>query len=254
MKFEVLKEFLDLKVEQYQTLKFIDNDPIQVAHQYTAKEDIEISGFLTSIISWGNRTSIIKNARKIMELMENAPFDFIHNHQPKDLKVFNGFVHRTFNADDLKYFIKALQNIYQNYGGLEKILFDYSSKTYLQKALHHFKKVFFELAHPKRTEKHLADPLKGSAAKRMNMYLRWMVRTDNKGVDFGLWKSISPAHLSCPLDVHSGNTARKLGLLTRKQNDAKAVEELDANLRLLDPQDPVKYDFALFGLSIFENF
>ncbi len=254
MKFEVLKDFLDLKVEQYQTLEFIEKDPIRVAHQYTIKEDIEISGFLTSIISWGNRASIIKNAHTIMELMEHAPFDFICNHKSTDLKIFNGFVHRTFNSDDLKYFIQALQNIYLNYGGLEKLISSYSATMPLQKALHHFKSSFFELPHLARTQKHLADPLKGSAAKRINMYLRWMVRPNDKGVDFGIWKHILPSQLSCPLDVHSGNTARKLGLLTRKQNDAKAVEELDNNLRLLDSKDPVKYDFALFGLSIFEKF
>ena len=254
MKFDELKEFLDLKANQYQSQDFISADPIQIPHRFTKKEDVEIAGFLAATIAWGNRTSIIKNANKIMKLMDDAPFDFIVNHQTSDLDVFDGFVHRTFNATDLKYFIQAIKNLYVNKGGLEFCITQHVSKMPLQTALHHFKKDFFELPHELRTEKHLADPLKGSAAKRINMYLRWMVRPNTSGVDFGLWKSMHPRNLSCPLDLHSGTVARKLGILNRKQNDAKALLELDKQLRIMDSEDPVKYDFALFGLGAFEKF
>jgi uncharacterized protein (TIGR02757 family) len=254
MKFDELKEFLDLKANHYQSQDFISADPIQIPHRFTKKEDVEIAGFLAATIAWGNRTSIIKNANKMMKLMDEAPFDFIVNHQTSDLDVFDGFVHRTFNATDLKYFVQAIKNLYVNKGGLEFCITQHVSKMPLQTALHHFKKDFFELPHELRTEKHLTDPLKGSAAKRINMYLRWMVRPKTSGVDFGLWKSMHPRNLSCPLDVHSGTVARKLGILNRKQNDAKAVLELDKQLRIMDSEDPVKYDFALFGLGAFEKF
>jgi uncharacterized protein (TIGR02757 family) len=254
MKFDELKEFLDLKANHYQSQDFISADPIQIPHRFTKKEDVEIAGFLAATIAWGNRTSIIKNANKMMKLMDEAPFDFIVNHQTSDLDVFDGFVHRTFNATDLKYFVQAIKNLYVNKGGLEFCITQHVSKMPLQTALHHFKKDFFELPHELRTEKHLADPLKGSAAKRINMYLRWMVRPNTSGVDFGLWKSMHPRNLSCPLDVHSGTVARKLGILNRKQNDAKALLELDKQLRIMDSEDPVKYDFALFGLGAFEKF
>lgn len=247
-----LKDFLDQKVIQYNTPDFIDSDPIQIPHQFSKKEDIEIAGFLTATIAWGNRKMIINNAKRLMELMDNAPHDFVLNHTSGDLTSLEGFVHRTFNNIDLITFIKALQNIYQE-NSLE-IAFNLSPTDNLQSNIHHFKKRFFEIPHQDRTLKHISDPLKGSAAKRINMFLRWMVRQDNTGVDFGIWNIISPSQLSCPLDVHSGNVARKLGLLKRKQNDAKALLELDINLRKMDPNDPVKYDFALFGLGVFERF
>lgn len=251
---KVLKEFLDEKVVLYNNPNFIETDPIQIPHLFSKKEDIEIAGFLTAIISWGNRTMIIRNANKMMEMLDNAPHDFILNHTSKDLKVLENFVHRTFNHIDLTQFVKSLQNIYINHGGLENILnIDDNSNTY-QNSIHQFKKVFFEIQHQNRTLKHISDPLKNSAAKRINMFLRWMVRNDKTGVDFGLWPTHNPANLSCPLDVHSGNVARKLKLLLRKQNDWKAVAELDKNLRKLDKLDPVKYDFALFGLGVFEKF
>ena len=249
-----LKDFLDFKVDQYNTAEFIETDPVQIPHLFNKKEDIEISGFLTATISWGNRKSILKNANSLMELLDHAPYDFIQNHSEADLERFENFVHRTFNSRDLIYFIKAFQNIYGKHEGPEAIFSKYSHEVSLQPAIHEFKKIFFELPHEQRTEKHVSDPLKNSAAKRINMFLRWMVRNDNRNVDLGIWDSLSPAQLSCPLDVHSGNVARKLGLLTRKQNDAKALAELDSNLRKLDVQDPVKYDFALFGLGIFENY
>ncbi len=249
-----LKEFLDEKVILYNNPNFIETDPIQIPHLFSKKEDIEIAGFLTAIISWGNRTMIIRNANKMMEMLDNAPHDFILNHTNNDLKGLESFVHRTFNHIDLTQFIKSLQNIYINHDGLENVLkINDQSNTY-QNSIHHFKQVFFEIEHQNRTLKHISDPLKNSAAKRINMFLRWMVRNDKTGVDFGLWKTHKPANLSCPLDVHSGNVARKLKLLLRKQNDWKAVAELDKNLRKLDKLDPVKYDFALFGLGVFEKF
>ncbi|SEK58156.1 TIGR02757 family protein [Aquimarina amphilecti] len=249
-----LKEFLDEKAAFYEQPKFIETDPIQIPHLFTRKEDIEIAGFLTATISWGNRKSILNNAHKLMLLLGNSPYDYVMNHSETSLEGLEGFVHRTFNSKDLSYFIKALQNIYNKYGDLESFFSRYNEEEYLQSAIHHFKKEFFTLPHLPRTQKHISDPHKNSAAKRINMFLRWMVRDSTPGVDLGIWKSISPSQLSCPLDVHSGNVARKLGLLSRKQNDAKALNQLDVNLRLLDPLDPIKYDYALFGLGVFEKF
>jgi len=254
LKKAALKSFLDFKVLEYNNPEFIKSDPIQIPHLFSKKEDIEIAGFLTATIAWGNRKSILNNSRKLMELMDMSPYDFIINHEEQDLDRFDAFVHRTFNSEDLKYFIYALQNIYLKHGGLENIFNRYALIDSLQPAIHNFKKVFFELPHQRRTEKHVSDPLKNSAAKRINMFLRWMIRNDDSGVDFGIWDKLSPAQLSCPLDVHSGNVARKLKLLKRKANDAKALAEFDKNLRKFDPIDPVKYDFALFGLGVFEKF
>lgn len=248
-----LKQFLDQKAEQYEHPKFLEADPIQIPHRFTKKEDIEISAFLTATIAWGNRKSIIANANKMMDLLGNSPYDFVLNHELDHLALLENFVHRTFNGQDFQYFIKALKNIYTEHGGLEPFFQKHAKET-LQPAISSFKRVFFEIPHQARTTKHVSDPLKGSAAKRINMFLRWMVRSNEKGVDFGLWKSISPSLLSCPLDVHSGNVARKLKLLKRKQNDAKALAELDKSLRKFAPEDPVKYDFALFGLGVFEKF
>lgn len=249
-----LKEFLDEKVVLYNNPNFIESDPIQIPHQFSLKEDIEIAGFLSATIAWGNRKMIINNAKKMMDLMGNSPYDFVMNHQEYHLDQLENFVHRTFNGGDFTTFIKGLQNIYTHHNGLESVFSIPIEDNSMQKSISDFKKIFFEIHHQNRTQKHVSDPLNNSAAKRINMFLRWMVRSDNKGVDFGLWKSIPMAALSCPLDVHSGNVARKLELLTRKQNDAKALLELDSNLRNLDPNDPVKYDFALFGLGVFEKF
>lgn len=249
-----LKEFLDQKVALYNNPNFIESDPVQIPHLFSRKEDIEIAGFLAATIAWGNRKMINRNALKMMDLLGNSPYDYVMSHTEEDLKRLETFVHRTFNGQDLTTFIKSLQHIYKNHNGLEAVFSRNADETSLQRSISEFKKIFFEINHLPRTQKHLSDPMGGSAAKRINMYLRWMCRQDNKGVDLGIWKSISPAILSCPLDVHSGNVARKLELLTRKQNDAKALLELDTNLRLLDPKDPVKYDFALFGLGVFEQF
>lgn len=253
MKKSELKEFLDEKVQKYNTLDFISSDPIQIPHQFSKKEDIEITGFLAATIAWGNRKMIINNATKMVQLMDNAPHEFVMNHSEEDLSNFDGFVHRTFNAEDFKFFVKSLQNIYTNHQGLEATLHPKQEDNY-KLAIHHFKKLFFEIPHLSRTLKHVSDPGKGSASKRINMFLRWMVRDNTSGVDFGIWKTHSPANLHCPLDVHTGNIARKLQILKRKQNDWKAIEELDVILREFDKNDPVKYDYALFGLGVFEKF
>lgn len=249
-----LKEFLDEKVLLYNNPKFIESDPIQIPHLFTLKEDIEIAGFLAATISWGNRKMIIQNSHKMIQIMGNSPYDFVMSHNDNNLEKLENFVHRTFNNIDFSTFIYALQNIYINHNSLESVFAKHQEKESLQKSISEFKKVFFEINHLSRTQKHVSDPMNNSAAKRINMFLRWMIRNDNKGVDLGIWKSILPSKLSCPLDVHSGNVARKLNLLSRKQNDAKALSELDSELRKLDKNDPVKYDFALFGLGVFENF
>jgi uncharacterized protein (TIGR02757 family) len=245
-------QLLEEKFIQFNQTSFIENDPISIPHLFSAKEDIEIAGFLAATIAWGQRKTIVTNARKMIQLMDDAPYDFILHHEDKDLWRLKGFVHRTFNSEDFEFFVKALQHIYINHGGLESV-FARNAEN-MQQSIHYFKKVFFEIDHPQRSTKHIADPLKKSSAKRINMFLRWMCRNDKSGVDFGIWKSISPKHLMCPLDVHSGNVARKLGLLTRTQNDWQAVEELTYQLRKFDKNDPVKYDFSLFGLGVFEGF
>ncbi len=249
-----LKDFLDEKSYQYESLEFIKDDPILVPHSFTKKEDIEISGFITSIISWGNRKSIINSAKKIIEFMDYSPFDFILNHTNKDLYKEKESIHRTFNSTDLNYFIVSLKRIYKDYNGLEDILSNNSNGNDLQKRISTFKEIFFSIDHPIRTRKHLPSPIDGSSAKRFNMFLRWMVRSNEKGVDFGLWNKIDKSELSLPLDVHTGRIARTLGLLKRNTNDSKAVEEINLKLREMDPKDPVKYDFALFGLGVYENF
>ena len=247
-----LFDFLESKTEQYNNPSFIDSDPIRIPHQFSKKEDIEIAGFLTATIAWGQRKSIIKNAQRLLDLMDNAPHNFILNFSDKEFKPLQDFKHRTFQKIDLHYFLKALQHIYTNKGGLEAIFT--SKDDIIKNKINHFRTVFFELEHPSRTQKHVSNPEKGASTKRLNMFLRWMVRNDNKGVDFGIWKSVQPSELYCPLDVHSGNVARKLGILSRKQNDWKAVDELSSKLKQFDPKDPIKYDFALFGLGVFEKF
>lgn len=249
-----LKEFLDTKVLLYNQPSFIESDPISIPHRFSLKEDIEISGFLAATIAWGNRKSILKNASRMMDLLGNSPFDFVMEHSEDQLDTLDEFVHRTFNGLDFRSFVKGLKHIYTVHDGMEQLFLPANKADSLQMQISKFKQVFFEIEHLPRTQKHVSDPARGSAAKRINMFLRWMVRKDASGVDFGIWNTISPALLSCPLDVHSGNVARKLGLLTRKQNDAKALAELDTSLRILDKEDPVKYDFALFGLGVFEKF
>ncbi|MCC6383638.1 MAG: TIGR02757 family protein [Bacteroidia bacterium] len=244
------RHFLDFVVRQVNQTAFIEHDPISVPHLFTAKEDREIAGFLSAVLAWGQRLVTIRNAKKLIERMDLAPYDFVINHNRNELKPFQDFAHRTFNGVDTVYFITSLKNIYLRLGGLEKIFtsaFDESEDSGIP--IHRFRKVFFSLKHEKRTEKHLADPLSGSAAKRVNMFLRWMIRKDNQGVDFGIWKNIPASKLVCPLDVHSARNARQWGLLQRRQNDWEAAVELTHMLKTFDPVDPVKYDFALFGFS-----
>lgn len=253
LSFHDLQDLLESKYIQYNKLEFIQTDPVQIPHLFTKKQDIEIAGFLSATLAWGQRPTILKNAKMLMERMDDSPHDFILNFGASDLKIFDNFKHRTFNSDDCIYFIKALKNIYQKYDSLENAFFD-QTLIQIPENISNFKKRFFALPHQNRTEKHIADPLKKSAAKRINMFLRWMVRKDEYGVDFGMWKKVSPSQLFCPLDVHSGNVARKLGLLRRIQNDWQAVEELTNELKKFDPNDPVKFDYALFGLGAFEKF
>ncbi len=249
-----IKQFLESKTSEYNRPAFIAEDPISIPHNFSRKEDIEISGFLTALISWGRRPNILKSAQKLMQLMDYAPHEFIVGADSSDLKQVTGFVYRTFNASDLLFLLEALRHLYLEQGGLEKVCETRFRETgSIKGAITGLRAELLKTSHLPRSEKHLAAPEKGSAAKRINMFLRWMVRRDNKGVDFGIWKGIPPSALMIPLDVHSGNTARKLGLLQRKQNDWKAVEELTRTLRVFDPEDPVKYDFALFGTGVYEK-
>ena len=243
MKTGLIKEFLDEKVEQYNHDSFVADDPIQIVHQFSKKEDIEIIGLLISTIAWGNRKSIIKNGDRLVSLMQGKPYQFLMDNS--DFSKLD-FVHRTFNTVDLDFFFRALKNIYENHGGLEQV---FSKDLDSKYAILSFREAMLTTPHESRSEKHLANPAKGSSAKRMNMFLRWMIRKDKKGVDFGIWKNHSPAKLYVPLDVHTGVSARKLGLITRNQNDWKALEELMTHLKTYCPEDPCKYDFALFGMS-----
>ncbi|HNY02878.1 MAG TPA: TIGR02757 family protein [Bacteroidales bacterium] len=244
-----LYEILEAGYDRFNQPGFIPLDPISIPHRFSKKEDIEIAGFLTATLSWGNRRSILNSASRLLDLMENAPHDFVMQAGDRERARVIRFYHRTFNGDDALFFLSALTGIYREYGGLEP-LFSVAAERGMKEAIAHFRRCFLAGEHLARSEKHLPDPEKGSAAKRLNMFLRWMVRDDGRGVDFGLWKSIPAAVLLCPLDVHSGRVARSLGLLSRRQNDWKAVEELTGNLARFDPADPVKYDFALFGSGI----
>jgi uncharacterized protein (TIGR02757 family) len=248
-----LKTLLEEKSRFYNQPSFIVSDPISIPHRFSRKEDIEIAGLLTAIIAWGNRKTIIRNASFLMSLMGNSPYQFILDSTEKDLLLFRSFVHRTFQGEDCDFLIRSLKHVYHNYGGLES-LFSRVSSHNVRQAIGFFREKMLEPTHFKRSEKHLPDPFAGSAAKRINMFLRWMVRRDGNGVDFGLWKSLSPACLICPLDTHTARVSRQLGLLSRKTNDWQAAEELTANLRELDPDDPVRYDFALFGMGMDDSY
>jgi len=246
-----LIEYLNKKVIQYNTKDFIDTDPIQLPHLFSKKEDIEIVALIISTIAWGNRTSIINNGKKLLEIMQHSPHEFINNYSDelaKDLK----FVHRTFNYQDLDFFFRSLQNIYLT-SNLEQAFSPHPSIFGANGRIINFRTRFFETEHDNRSEKHVSNPLKNSAAKRLNMFLRWLCRKDENGVDFGIWNSISLSELNVPLDVHTATVGRKLGLITRKQNDGKTLEELMQQLRRFDPNDPSKYDFALFGIGAFEG-
>lgn len=247
-----LKDFLDRKAEQYEHPEFLQSDPIQIPHQFSRKEDIEISALLVSTIAWGNRKSIIKSGENLIEIMGHSPYEFIDNYTDQSAEELK-FVHRTFNNDDLDFFFRALNRIYKN-GGLEKAFSEHPSIPGVKGRIINFREEMLACEHLIRSSKHLSNPEKNSAAKRLNMFLRWMIRSSAKGVDFGIWKSIPTQDLYLPLDVHTSNNARKLGLIDRKQDDWKCLEELMQRLRSFDPIDPVKYDFALFGLGAFEKF
>lgn len=255
MKIKEVKALLDQKVIEFnsQEFDFINTDPIQIPHKFSKKEDIEIAALLIATIAWGNRTSIINNGEKLLKIMGNNPHTFILNYSSEQL-VDVHFVHRTFNTIDLDFFFRALQNIYLNLDGLESVFKRHPEHNGVKGRIVSFREAMLSTTHEKRSEKHISNPAKNSSAKRLNMFLRWMVRKDKQGVDFGIWNSIPTAELYLPLDVHTGNVARKLGLLSRKQNDWKALEELMQPLQKMDAEDPVKYDFALFGLGAFDGF
>jgi uncharacterized protein (TIGR02757 family) len=248
-----IRQMLDEAALRYNTIAFIEDDPICIPHQFDMKEDIEIAGFFAAILSWGQRKTIIAKSKQLLDLMSNKPYDFLLNASDKELKAFQSFKHRTFNADDLLAIFNGLRMIYKYHGGLEKLMETGCQEKDTWQSIIKLNQVIFSYPHLNRSRKHISNPETGSAAKRLHMFLRWMVRKDNKGVDFGIWKGIAPAQLLCPLDVHVAASARKLGLLNRRTNDRKTVDELTANLRLFDPVDPVRYDFALFGMSKYET-
>jgi len=251
-----LKQFLNKKVDKYNQPSFILDDPISIPHLFSKKQDIEIAGFFAAIFSWGNRTTIVQKSKDLMQRMDMSPHEFCQNYSSKHAKKLRGFKHRTFNEDDLFYFVEFFHHHYKNSNTLETAFtdwMDYRNEN-TEKVLNGFKKYFFSLEHLKRTEKHISSPAQKSTCKRLNMFLRWMVRQDSKKVDFGIWKNISPRQLICPIDVHVARAARKLKLLTRKQTDWLAAIELTNNLKRLDVHDPAKYDFALFGLGALEKY
>lgn len=254
---EDLKAFLDEKVAEYNVPGFIKDDPVSIPHLFSKKQDIEIAGFWASILAWGQRKTIINKCHELFALMDMAPYDFIMGHSDDDLKKLLHFKHRTFNTTDTLYFIAWFRDFYSRHESLETAFAERLNPAddTVEKGLIGFHHRFFSLPDaPPRTRKHIATPERNSACKRINMFLRWMVRPADGGVDFGLWKEISPAQLVCPCDVHVERVARRFGLITRKQTDWKAAMELTTNLRLLDPQDPVKYDYALFGLGVVEKY
>lgn len=251
---QAIKQLLDEKYREYcRSDFFIQTDPIQIPKLFEEKEDIEISGFMAASLAWGQRPTIIKKCRELMQGLDYAPADFVRNAAEPDYERFSRFCHRTFNGYDCIYFLRSLSNLYRNHGGLETVFTAaYRRHGDMFAALREWHRLFTALPAEKRVLRHIADISKGSACKRVNMFLRWMVRSDASGIDFGLWKGIPASALLIPLDLHTGSVSRQLGLLTRRQNDARAVEELTARLREFDPEDPIRYDFALFGLGAFQ--
>lgn len=250
LNFEELKSFLDEKADRYNNPDFIENDPVQIPHRFSLKQDIEIAGFLAATISWGNRKSIINSAEKMLGIMGNSPYDFVLSHTEKDLESFQDkSIHRTFNGEDFAYFIRQFRRIYKENESLESLFMMQDQETNFQHAIERFRNGFLETG-KHRSHKHISSPYKNSSAKRIIMFLRWMVRKDKRGVDFGIWENIDQKYLSIPLDVHTGNISRKLELIQRTQNDWKTVEELDIAIRQFDENDPARYDFALFGLGV----
>ncbi|MCW3462679.1 TIGR02757 family protein [Chitinophaga nivalis] len=256
MKIQQLKDFLDAKAAYYNHPDFITNDPICIPHRFSVLQDIEIAGFFAAVLAWGNRTSIIKKCTELMKMMDNSPYDYIRHHQPRERMKLMSFCHRTFNGLDLLYFVEFLQHYYTNVTSLEFAFSGHLTEKdeNVEKALLGFHKVFFALEHPERTRKHISTPARNSACKRLNMYLRWMVRKDENGVDFGLWQHISPSQLICPVDVHVSRVAARLGLIPEAKADWKTATALTHQLKKLDPDDPAKYDFALFGLGVIEKY
>lgn len=263
MDFLDLKNFLDAKVEQYNKPDFIENDPICIPHLFVKKQDIEIAGFFAAILAWGQRKTIINKCRSLLVRMDNAPHDFVLNHSDNDLKKLLDFKHRTFNDTDLLYFIAFFKFHFQQYDSLEQAFipgqaivlpnthFSGKQSFTIEASLNHFRSYFFSIEdYPNRTKKHISSPKQKSTCKRLNMFLRWMVRKDGTGVDFGIWNTLKPADLICPCDVHVDRVGRLLGLITRKQTDWFTALELTENLKKFDDSDPVKYDFALFGLGV----
>jgi len=251
---EELKDFLNEKSDYYNQRGFIEHDPVGIPHQFAKKQDIEIAGLFAATLAWGQRVTIIRKCKELLSMMDNDPHQFIMNHTAKDLKVFLSFKHRTFNATDTLYFIEFLRWFYKKHNSLEEAFIVSPGAETIEAGLINFYNLFFSLEdHPTRTKKHVASPLRKSTCKRLSMYLRWMVRNDKRGVDFGIWNTISPSQLVCPCDLHVDRVARKLKLIKRKQTDWQTVLELTQNLRKIDPIDPVKYDFALFGLGIEEG-
>jgi len=246
-----LRDYLDAKVLQYEAPQFIESDPIQLVHQFERKEDIEITALLISTIAWGKRAMIIKSGERILNIMGHEPYEFVKSYEAN---TFPDFVHRTFNGTDLDFFFRALQNIYSKHQSLEAVFTTHPDWSGAQGRIVSFRNAMLEVPHEKRSEKHLSDPSRNSAAKRLNMFLRWMVRDSKCGVDFGIWTEIPKSELMIPLDVHTARIAKTLGLYTRKQNDWKALEEIMSKLRSFDSNDPAKYDFALFGIGAFESF
>jgi uncharacterized protein (TIGR02757 family) len=254
-----LKKFLDQKVKEFNNISFIKDDPVCLPHFFSKKQDIEIAGFFAAMFAWGIRKTIINKGTQLFQLMDNAPYDFCLNHTDNDLKKLEGFCHRTFNDTDLLYFISFFKHHYSKNKSLESAFFNhktlYSKVNVIENSLNYFNQYFFSLEDvPQRTRKHIASPQKNSSCKRLNMFLRWMVRNDNKGVDFGMWGKISPAQLICPIDLHVARVSKRFNLLKRKQVDWMAAIELTEELRKFDKEDPVKYDFALFGLGILEKY
>ena len=253
-----LKDFLDSKIELYNLSSFIKDDPISIPHLFTKQPDIEIAGFFAALLAWGNRKSIINSCNTLLAKMDNAPYEFIMHHNAKELKKLTGFKHRTFNDTDLLCLVQFLKQHYSKNKSLETAFSKWmkpgdETVEHALAGFHHY--VFSNPEYfAERTRKHIATPEKKSACKRLNMFLRWMVRQDDKGVDFGIWKNIQPSQLICPLDVHVARVARKLGILQRTQDDWLAAAELTAYLRNLDAADPVKYDYALFSLGVIEKF
>ena len=250
---EELREILEEKYNQYNQVSFIELDPVSVPHRFQKKQDIEIAAFFSAVLAWGQRMTIVSKSLELMRMMDDSPHDFILNHGEQDLKRLTGFKHRTFNATDTLYFVFFLNWYYRNHESLEDLFL--SGYPSIERSLINFHDEFFSLdPAPARTKKHLPSPRKKSTCKRLNMFLRWMVRVDDHGVDFGIWKRISPSQLICPVDLHVDRVARKLGLIRRKQTDWLTALELTGQLRKIDAGDPVKYDYALFGLGVIEKF